>query len=109
MGECPAMKFPKARPRLLSKREEAKLRAMLWRLVRAEVFIRDQYKCRVCRKRKAYDAHHLLAKSLGGRDEAATMVAVCRLCHQGIHGNVVKMRWRDEQDRAGTVTIERVA
>jgi 5-methylcytosine-specific restriction endonuclease McrA len=109
MGECQAMKFPKARPRLLSKRDEAKLRDTLWRLVRAEVFIRDGHKCRVCKKRKAYDAHHLLARSLGGRDEAANLVAVCRLCHQGIHGNVVKMRWRDERDRAGTVTIERVA
>ena len=101
--------IPKARPKLLEKREAARARETRWRLVRKLVLARHNGKCRVCWNHRAFDAHHLLARSLGGKDELGNLIPVCRRCHEDIHGHVVILRWRSESDRAGTLKIERVA
>jgi 5-methylcytosine-specific restriction endonuclease McrA len=100
--------LPKPRPKVLEKREASTTKAREWRLVRQAVLRRDQWRCRVCGG-KAYDVHHLLARSLGGKDVLANLVAVCRSDHELIHGHALILRWRDEQDRAGTLRVERVA
>jgi 5-methylcytosine-specific restriction endonuclease McrA len=103
------MKFPKARPHILSKQAEAKLREQVWRLRRAECFIRDGHKCRICTTRRACDVHHLLARSLGGGMELHNLLSLCRSCHELVTGHVFKLRWRDDRNRASTIHVERVA
>jgi len=102
--------IPKPRPKRLDKRAAAAAKATAWKKLRLKVFARDGWKCRICRERTAYDAHHLLARSLGGKDELHNLIAVCRVpCHDDIHGHVVVLRWRDDANRAGSLRIERVA
>jgi len=102
--------LPKPRPRRLEKRDAARERALAWKRLRLRAFARDGFKCRVCRTRPPYDAHHILARSLGGKDELHNLLSVCRVpCHEDIHGHVVTLRWTDDHNRAGSLRIERVA
>jgi 5-methylcytosine-specific restriction endonuclease McrA len=99
--------FPKGRPRRLEKLEAQRARVKEWTRLRALVWGRDSYLCRVCQKARPYDLHHLLARSLGGRDELMNLIAVCRRCHEDITGHVVRVRWADDTNRAKRITIER--
>lgn len=99
----------KPRPRLLDKRKAKREREQHWQRIRAQAFARDGYLCRVCEKARPFDGHHLLARSLGGKDELHNILSVCRKCHEDITGHVVICRWDNEQDRAGSLRIERVA
>ena len=99
----------KPRPKLLDKREAAATALAARKKLRLKVFDRDRWLCRICRERVPYDAHHVLARSLGGKDVLHNLLSVCRRCHEDIHGHVVKLRWRDDDNRAGTLRIERVA
>ena len=101
--------FPKPRPKRAEKRSEDAKRQRLWLAVREKAFARDGYLCRVCGTNRPFDGHHLLARSLGGRDELMNVLSVCRRCHEDITGHVVKIRWRNEADRAGSIQIETVA
>lgn len=50
--------------------------------VKAYVFARDNYTCRVCRKKgKKLHAHHILFKSRGATDNPEYMATVCTECH----------------------------
>lgn len=103
------LKFAKPRPRLLDTRAIKAAQALQWRELRRRVLKRDGGVCRVCLRAKAFEIHHVLFRSLGGKDEARNLIAVCRTCHEDIHGHVVKLRWRDDTNRAGTLRIERLA
>ena len=46
--------------------------------------IADFIECRYCKKR-ATDIHHLIFKSLGGKDEINNLIALCRDCHNRAH------------------------
>src|SRR5688500_13770997 len=94
-----ADRLKKPRPRLLDKRKAAREKLSAWKGVRRVVLARDKGRCRVC-DMKAYDVHHLLPRSRGGRDVESNLVSVCRLCHTDIHGHVIKVRWTDEANRA---------
>ena len=100
---------PKPKPKILSKQAEAALREQVWRLRRAECFIRDGHRCRICTTRRATDPHHLLARSLGGSDDLHNLLSLCRACHELVTGHVYKLRWASERNRAGTLRIERIA
>lgn len=105
----PLVAQPRKRPRLLDKRAIAATKDRQWREVRKVVLKRDGGRCRVCRTAKANDVHHILFRSMGGKDVANNLIAVCPRCHQDIHGHVVKLRWREGGNRARTLKIERVA
>jgi 5-methylcytosine-specific restriction endonuclease McrA len=80
---------PKPRPRLLSKRAARTLKALDWRKVRAVVLARDKHRCRACSSSHGLDVHHVIMRSLGGSDEAQNLIALCRDCHQSVHGHVL--------------------
>ena len=111
-GNAPSrgLMFSKPRPKRLEKLDAQRARTQAWRAVRLKVFARDGFTCRVCKdgRKSVYDAHHLLARSLGGRDVIGNLLTVCRDCHADIHGHVVVLRWRDDTNRAGSLRIERV-
>ena len=54
--------------------------------IREAVFERDQWTCQWCEvPGGALDAHHVIRRSQGGKDEVANLVSVHRLCHRAIH------------------------
>lgn len=64
--------------------------------VKQAVFDRDDWTCRWCEvPGGALDAHHVTPRSAGGKDEAANLRAVHRICHQAIHN------WPTEAKRRG--------
>jgi 5-methylcytosine-specific restriction endonuclease McrA len=98
----------KPRPRLLDKRAIQATKDRQWRELRRFVLKRDVM-CRVCRRVKPVEVHHVLFRSLGGKDEARNLIGTCKRCHEDIHGHIVKLRWSDDGNRARTLRIERVA
>lgn len=102
-------RLQKPRPRRLEKRAIKAAQSLQWRELRRRVLKRDGGLCRVCKHRRACEAHHLLYRSLGGKDEARNLISVCMECHRDIHGHVVKLRWSNEKNRAGSLRIEREA
>lgn len=100
------MLLPKPRPKLLLDRVLKREKDSNWRKVRRIVLERDGYRCRVCRRKKAVDVHHVIFRSLGGKDEAKNLIAVCKVCHEGIHGHVIRLRWKDDQQPERTMWFE---
>jgi 5-methylcytosine-specific restriction endonuclease McrA len=84
---CPC---PKPEPRILRdaaiKREEEKA----WRACKARVTKRDGKRCRVCGKAGA-EHHHVLPRSLGGRDIDSNVVLLCKLCHRYRHDGLIRI------------------
>ena len=88
-------------------KEDAKRERMTnWRKLSAAVTRRDGKHCRVCGAIHALDLHHILMRSLGGKDEIDNLCWVCRDCHKAIHGHALKVRWTNEANRAKTVRFE---
>jgi 5-methylcytosine-specific restriction endonuclease McrA len=59
---------------------------LLWRSVKREVMKRDGYKCRCCGSRDVVDGHHIKFRSAGGGDSTRNVCALCRVCHDDLHG-----------------------
>ncbi len=56
--------------------------------LRAEVFKRDNYTCKRCKKRyppEKLQVHHIIPKSLGGTDALENLETLCIECHQAKH------------------------
>jgi 5-methylcytosine-specific restriction endonuclease McrA len=97
---------PKAKLRFYEKRENELERQKNWKKLSAAVTRRDGRCCRACGALRALDLHHILMRSLGGRDVLENLCWVCRDCHKAIHGHALKVRWTDEANRAKTVRFE---
>lgn len=100
-----AFALPKPRPKLLDKRAIAATKLYQWRELRKTVLKRDGNRCRAC-GRKASEIHHILFRSLGGKDEASNLLALCDSCHQSAHGHVLKLRWSNDRNRAASVKFD---
>lgn len=79
---------PKPRPRVLTKRQKAALKASNKIKSCAIVRKRDGGKCRACGK-PGNQAHHVVYRSHGGKDEPRNLIYVCTGCHQAIHAKVL--------------------
>lgn len=77
-----------------------------WKKLTSAVTRRDGRSCRSCGALRALDLHHILMRSLGGKDELTNLCWVCRDCHKAIHGHALKARWTDDNNRAKTVRFE---
>jgi 5-methylcytosine-specific restriction endonuclease McrA len=60
--------------------------APIWDVLRRAVLRRDDWHCVGCGKRKPLDIHHVWPLSQGGSNRLMNMVALCRDCHQRVHG-----------------------
>jgi hypothetical protein len=56
-----------------------------WRALRVRVMARDKNLCQGCLINPAYDVHHLTYDRLG-REMLFDLVAMCRKCHDSLHG-----------------------
>jgi 5-methylcytosine-specific restriction endonuclease McrA len=101
-----AIGFPKPRPRYYEKQDAELERQKNWKKLAVAVTKRDGKNCRVCGVAHGLDLHHLLMRSLGGKDELMNLAWICWDCHKAIHGHALKVRWADDANRARTVTFE---
>lgn len=56
-----------------------------YRYLKAKVFHRDRWKCRVCGKRQGLTHHHIIFRSHGGDDADYNLITVCSSCHDMAH------------------------
>ena len=66
------------RPRTGSTRRYRKLRAFVLR--------RDGLKCQRCGSSVGLECHHVIPLGAGGLDTPSNCRALCRACHDGLHG-----------------------
>jgi 5-methylcytosine-specific restriction endonuclease McrA len=101
--------FPKGEPMCLRAAALKRQDELAWRALKARVTKRDLKRCRVCLKAGA-DHHHILSRSLGGRDTDANVLLLCRECHQHRHAGLIRITgnameqvsvWFDERIKAG--------
>lgn len=56
-----------------------------WRRLRARIVARDGHACRQCGTAGTHGnpltVHHVLAKALGGIDDEANLITLCKRCH----------------------------
>lgn len=97
---------PRPRPRLLSKRTEKAAAKANYARVRRQVLERDRHRCRACSSSHGLDVHHVVMRSLGGSDDVTNLIALCRDCHQSVHGHVLILRWNGQGNPAKTVRME---
>jgi 5-methylcytosine-specific restriction endonuclease McrA len=88
----PLVPQPKTKPKLLEKRAVKADEGKAWRKARIVVLDRDKHVCRACGSKHGLDVHHVVMRSLGGSDEPENLIALCRECHQSVHGHVLKLR-----------------
>lgn len=67
------------------KRSRIRLSYKDYRNLCQKVYHRDNWKCRVCKKRKGLAAHHIIFRSHGGDDADWNLLSLCQHCHDGIH------------------------
>ena len=56
-----------------------------WRKKRKKVLIRDNWTCQKCHEQRASDIHHLTYVRIF-RERMEDLMAVCRKCHEELHG-----------------------
>ena len=73
----------------------------------ASAFVRkrDDGRCRACKK-PGSQAHHLVYRSHGGKDEPRNLVWLCTPCHRDIHAKVLLVTFKPAHP-ARTVTFTR--
>jgi len=99
-----ALRFPKPEPRTLRDEAiQAEVKKALVALKR-RVRKRDGGRCRVCGQTGG-DLHHLVPRSLGGRDSDTNCLLLCRKCHQLRHAGALKIGGNAEE----VVVVEQVS
>jgi len=57
-----------------------------WRVIRANILVRDNYLCQPCKRKGAITAanivDHIKAKAHGGTDDPSNLEATCDPCHK---------------------------
>lgn len=72
--------------RAVPKAGRQRLTASQVRTIRAQVFDRDNGRCRCCLRRRATSLHELRPRSLGGHRSTENSVALCGSGTTGCHG-----------------------
>ena len=64
----------------------ARLASRQWQRTRKAVFMRDGYRCQVCKKPGKLEAHHITPLEQGGDAWAlSNIISACRDCHIQTH------------------------
>jgi len=80
------LRFKKPLKRSTIKAKRRKVKNAHTAEVRAYVFERDNYRCRVCKKKPATSMHEIRPRSLGGKVSPENSIAVCGDGTSGCHG-----------------------
>lgn len=76
-----------ARTKPLKARRRTKAERDAWAILKAQVWYRDDGRCRRCRGTSTLDPHHILPKGRGGKDALDNLMLLCRRDHDWAHGN----------------------
>jgi len=64
-----------------------------WLNVQRQVFERDGFRCRHCKKgKRELHAHHLEARKDGGLDTLENLVTLCKECHGDYHRGLISLK-----------------
>ncbi len=88
----PVYSQPKPQPRLLAKQQAESKADRAWWVLRRAVLARDGHACRACGSSHGLEAHHVIFRSLGGKDEIGNLISLCTPCHRAVHGHVLRLR-----------------
>lgn len=89
-----ALAFPKPTPQCLRKAWLAAEAVKAQRAAYAQVTRRDGGRCRICGRRTKVEKHHVLARSLGGKDEPSNLIVICggpTGCHAKRHAGLIRI------------------
>jgi 5-methylcytosine-specific restriction endonuclease McrA len=50
-----------------------------------DVYERDHWRCRICKRRSQLHVHHVVFRSRGGDDIKSNLLTVCNWCHHDVH------------------------
>jgi len=95
----------KPRPRVLTQQDKLRTHARQWRDASLTVRTREHGRCRICGDHGT-QAHHLIYRSHGGRDEPSNLIWTCLTCHRLIHAHVLLVTY-DPARPAATVRFTR--
>lgn len=59
------------------------------------VLSRDKHICQNCKgrsKEKRLEVHHIVYRSKGGSDKAENLMTLCKVCHDKVHDNTIKLK-----------------
>lgn len=79
------LKFAKPSSHAEEKLKKQRAAAAYQQLIYRDVSIRDGRRCRCCKSRKALHHHHLVPRSMGGRDSTMNVCLLCAVCHADRH------------------------
>lgn len=54
--------------------------------LRKEIYRRDGWSCVCCGNSNNIQIHHIVKRSLGGKDYTSNLVTLCGHCHVALHG-----------------------
>lgn len=95
--------FPKGRPHVFDKRDQAREKANALRSVYAQVSERDERQCRCCGRRDGLHHHHVVWRSMGGKDTRENLALLCKFCHALVHARQLWIAGKNADKR---VTFE---
>jgi hypothetical protein len=62
--------------------------------VRAYVFERDNYTCKICKKKEGVlQAHHIIQKKDGGSDRPENLATLHKICHDDFHKGLIQHKF----------------
>jgi 5-methylcytosine-specific restriction endonuclease McrA len=74
------------------KRSRLRLAPKEYKKLCTEVFERDGWKCKSCKRRSNLHAHHIKFRSHGGDDASYNLVTLCSMCHDALHERYLLLR-----------------
>lgn len=78
--------------------------------LRLACLMRDEFKCRICKKDKIkLEAHHIQFRSNGGKDTINNLATLCDKCHDLLHAGKVSLDMKGEngfKDRMAQRTMQ---
>lgn len=90
---------PRPRPRVFDKRESARDKLTKLRSVYAIVSERDKRQCRCCGRKDGLHHHHVVWRSMGGKDTRENLVLLCAGCHGLVHARQIGIEGSNADER----------
>ncbi|QTA79211.1 HNH endonuclease domain-containing protein, RRXRR domain-containing [Desulfonema limicola] len=61
--------------------------------LRIAALMRDDYKCQNCNKKNIrLEAHHIIPRSMGGKDTIKNLITLCESCHEKVHDGEIEIK-----------------
>lgn len=76
---------------------------------RKAIYARDGYRCALCDGTRTLQIHHVIKRSMGGKDHPHNLITLCSNCHALAHGTNLQ-GWVDmDQEKIEQAIVEYMA